>query len=154
MADHNDPQDSFADMLRMLSMGAFHEDVTAAVESLVSTMEKVSNASGGIAKGAITLTLKFKLDRGLMEIDPTYKVTTPSTPRTRTIMYPDGKGHLRRNNFHQPSLPGMETREEKRVETQAVKTVEAPQQEIRTVPENDTSIRSIDHRMRAANDRE
>jgi uncharacterized protein YfdQ (DUF2303 family) len=53
-----------------LGSGQFHEDATDAMKALCRNMEQVSRATGGTPKGQLVLTMKFKLDRSIMEIEP------------------------------------------------------------------------------------
>jgi hypothetical protein len=147
-ADESDEY-SLADMLKMLGSGQFHEDATDAMKALCRNMEQVSRATGGTPKGQLVITMKFKLDRSIMEIEPTFKVTTPSPTRARTILFPDGKGNLHRNNQNQGTLP-LEEKRIRQAPMVEVKSVPAPVVEERTVPETRGNV--VDFRARQAND--
>lgn len=143
-----------AAVLRMCGSGQFHDDATDAMKALTLNMEQVSRATGGTPKGQMVITMKFKLDRSIMEIEPTFRVTTPSPTRARTILFPDGKGNLRRNSHEQRNLPLDEERRIRDVPAPEVKSVAVPTVEERTVadPRTDTAdIRDI--RSRQANDK-
>jgi hypothetical protein len=149
-----DEELTLADLLKVLAHGAFHEDATQAHNSLCETMTKVATASGGIAKGSLTISLKYKMDRGVFEVDPSYKVTTPSTPRLRTMLFPDKNGRLHRANQQQLSLPGVDAPIERAVEAAPVRDVPAPEPTVREMPVAETNVRSIDFKSRASGERD
>ena len=134
---------SLANLLRTIGSGQFHEDATNAMQSLVREMERVSRATGGTPKGQLVITVKFKQDRGIMEIEPTFKLTSPSPTRARSILFLDGKGNLSRHNTDQRNLP-LEEKRIRDVPVQEIRTVSVPAVEERT---------TLDIRSRQANDR-
>lgn len=99
-----DERRSLADVLLALGNGSFHEEATEALSSLVKELARVAEASGGKPKGKLVLTINFQLDRGIMDVDPSVKVTQPATVRARTIMYPAPDGRLSKNDLRQGML--------------------------------------------------
>lgn len=137
---------SLSNLLRTIGSGQFHEDATMAMQSLIHEMERVSRATGGTPKGQLVITMKFKQDRGIMEIEPTFKLTSPSPTRARSILFLDGKGNLSRHNNDQRSLP-LEEKRVRDVPAPETKTVAVPIVEERSIAE----VRDI--RSRQANER-
>jgi hypothetical protein len=137
---------SLSNLLRTIGSGQFHEDATMAMQSLIREMERVSRATGGTPKGQLVITMKFKQDRGIMEIEPTFRLTSPSPTRARSILFLDGKGNLSRHNNDQRSLP-LDEKRVRDVPMPPVKTVAVPSVEERSVGD----VRDI--RSRQSNDR-
>jgi hypothetical protein len=105
MPDEQEGQErSLAQVLKELGGGSFHREASEALATLVKEMWRVAEAAGGKPKGKLVLTLNLSLDRGIMDLDPSVKVTTPATIRARTIMYPGPDGRLSRNDFRQGAL--------------------------------------------------
>jgi hypothetical protein len=95
---------SLSDLLLEISQGRFHEEATAALTQLVKEMNRVADVGGGKPKGKLVLTINFMMDRGIMEVDPGVKITTPATPRARVIMYTTPDGRLSKNDTRQGML--------------------------------------------------
>jgi hypothetical protein len=95
---------SLADQLKTLGAGRFDEEATQAVRELVRAMTRVAETSGGKPKGQIVITLKLQLDRGVFDMDPAIKVTTPATQRARTIFYAMPDGRLSKHDHRQTEL--------------------------------------------------
>jgi len=95
---------TFADLIRSLGSGRFHDEATEGLSMLVKEMTRVAESSGGKPKGQLTLTIKLQLDRGVMDLDPSITIKTPATVRARTLMYPSADGRLTRNDTRQGML--------------------------------------------------
>lgn len=99
--------DNFAEFIRSISSGAFHDEATEALKTVVREIVRVAEASGGKPKGKLVLTINMQMDRGVMDVNPDVKITTPSTVRARSIMYPTRDGGLSRTDQRQLALPGV-----------------------------------------------
>jgi hypothetical protein len=98
---------SLANVLVGLGQGRFHDEATEALQRLVKEMNRVAEAGGGKPKGKLVITLDLMLDRGIFELNPGVKVTTPATVRARTIMFSTPDGQLSKNDLRQGTL-GLE----------------------------------------------
>lgn len=98
---------SLANVLVGLGHGRFHEEATEALQKVVKEMNRVADSGGGKPKGKLVITLDLVLDRGIFELNPSIKITTPATVRARTIMYSTPDGQLSKNDTRQGML-GLE----------------------------------------------
>lgn len=100
-----DEQDAtIIDVLGGLGQGRFVEEATAKLRELVKEINRVAEVGGGKPKGKIILSLTLGLDRGIFDVEPSIKITTPATVRARTIMYSTPDGRLTKNDFRQGQL--------------------------------------------------
>lgn len=93
-----------SDLLQSISGGDFHVNATRKLAKLVETMHAVARNAGGAPKGKLAISISFKLDRGVMEIDADAKVVEPATVRGRTILWATEQGGLVREDPRQGSL--------------------------------------------------
>jgi hypothetical protein len=97
---------NFGQLVAMLEDGDLHHDTSRDLQKLVSDMTNHMLEHGGKVKGTIDLKIKFSLEDGVFEISGEHKVTSPKSPRGKTIMWSDGKGNLTPHNPKQRSLFG------------------------------------------------
>lgn len=97
-------QPSFLAVLKSLEDGSLESDLTEDLVQLVHDMRAQGLATGGKQKGKITVTLEVRLDGGIFEIVPGYKITPPKKPRSRSIYYPTKDNGLSTQNAAQMSL--------------------------------------------------
>jgi len=95
---------SFLEMFRSLEDGVLDADLTEDMVTLVHDMRAHALATGSKPRAKITLTLEIKLDGGIFEVVPGYKVSPPKKPRSRSIFYPTKDNGLSPNNQAQGSL--------------------------------------------------
>lgn len=103
MADQTEPR-NLAELLQDISGGDFHNAATNKLTDLVATMKEVERNQGGKPKGRLTITLSLELDRGMIEIDGSVKVSEPSTVNGRTFMYGNPDGTLVKEDPRQHAL--------------------------------------------------
>lgn len=70
--------------LDSLNRGEFSNELSAALREIVGDIENAAAENGGKAKGAITITLGFKLDKGIYELSGDLKVKAPEKRRAIT----------------------------------------------------------------------
>ena len=95
---------SFLTMFRSLEDGILDSDLTDEMVQLVHDMRAHQMATGAKPRAKIALTLEIKLDGGIFEVIPSYKVTPPKKPRSRSIFYPTKDGGLSTQNHAQMNL--------------------------------------------------
>lgn len=102
---------SLTEVLEVLGQGRFVEEATAQLRGLVKEMNRVAEIGGGKPKGKLTITLSLGLDRGIFDLEPSIKITTPASVRARTIMYSTADGQLSKNDTRQGFLPLAEAKD-------------------------------------------
>jgi len=85
--------------------GELHTELTKAVREIVAELHNVAMDQGGSPKGALSITLGFKLDRGVIEVESAVKTTLPKRRRQRSIFYATADNNLTRRNPRQAELP-------------------------------------------------
>jgi hypothetical protein len=72
---------TFADFVRMLERGELHQELSDMLREIAASMENHAMENGGAAKAKLSLTIDFKLDKGIYEISAKPKVTLPEPKR-------------------------------------------------------------------------
>lgn len=88
----------FGELLASIGDGSLEDDLSSIVIALTDKIRELGENAGGKPSGKIKLTVAFKYDRGIFEVDADVAVTEPKTVRPRTLMYPIRGGGLSRNN--------------------------------------------------------
>jgi hypothetical protein len=96
---------TFTAFLAQVEDGELHEDLTRALTDLIATLHDHAHATGGKPAGTIAITLKFRLDREVVEVAGDLKVSKPKTERARSIFWTTPENHLTRLNPRQQALP-------------------------------------------------
>lgn len=77
----------FTRVLAQIEGGVLHDDLSDDVRELCAKLSQHA-ADNGVAKGALTLVLNFRIERGgVMEIDADVKVKTPRARRERSVFW-------------------------------------------------------------------
>src|SRR6185437_5840386 len=105
VAKVEDAGPSFLKVFGELEDGALDHDLTNDLIDLVHDMRAVALSTGIKPKATIALSLEIKLDGGVFEIVPHYKIKPPKKPRSRSIYYATKDGGLTVNNPAQHNLP-------------------------------------------------
>lgn len=95
---------SFLSVFKSLEDGLLDSDLTQEMVDLVHNMRAFALATGAKPKAKITLSLEVKLDGGIFEVVPSYKVVPPKKPRSRSIFYPTKDNGLSTQNQAQHNL--------------------------------------------------
>lgn len=95
---------SFLAILKTLEDGHLEGDLTDDITQLVHDMRALAHATGAKLKGKVQVTLEVKLDGGIFEIIPSYKIVAPKKPRSRSIYYATKAGGLSTHNQAQGNL--------------------------------------------------
>ena len=96
-----------------LENGAFHDDVSKALRSVISDLSDHKLSHGGKPAGEITISLKFKLDENVMDIVPEFKVKVPKVSRGRSIYFVTPENGLSRQDPRQIRMELDEAREKR-----------------------------------------
>lgn len=92
----------FSDTLVALRYGTLHDELSEALNQLVTKCESTQRA------GSLTLTLKIKPSKaGRVEIIDDIKLTLPKEEKGSSIMFVTPEGNLQREDPRQMSLDGL-----------------------------------------------
>lgn len=92
----------FNDTLVQLRFGELHEELTDAMNELVSSVDKTQKG------GKLTLTLTLKPGKGgQIELVDDLKVTLPKQEKGSSIMFATPEGNLQREDPRQRSFEGI-----------------------------------------------
>lgn len=95
---------NFGALLQGLEEGRLNATLSAEAEDLVRLLADAIESDRG-AEGAITVTIKLKAFKGVIEASGDYKVKLPKQPRGRSIFHIAGGRFLSRKDPRQPDLP-------------------------------------------------
>jgi hypothetical protein len=87
--------------LDSLNRGEFSNELSAALRDIVGDIENAAAENGGKAKGSITITLGFKLDKGIYELSGDMKVKAPEKRRGITHAWATPDNYLTASNPNQ-----------------------------------------------------
>lgn len=95
-------------ILAMLDNGEFLQTFLEKHADLIIAMHEHQMNHGGKAKGKVTLTLSYVLDKQLsMSIEGEAKFEKPKAPKASATLWTTADGTLTPQNPRQPSLPGI-----------------------------------------------
>jgi hypothetical protein len=93
---------SFAILMSTLEGGSLNAELSKELRDLIADMNDHRAAYGGRAvNGEISISLKFKLDEGIMEIAADTKVKGPRPKRGRSILWVTPENNLSQENPQQ-----------------------------------------------------
>lgn len=98
------PGPPFTSTLEQIQDGVFVRDIEDECRSLVATMRRVAQATGGKPSGKLTIELSFKLDGGIFEVAGDVRVKSPKVLRSRSIFYATNDSRLTPDNPKQLEL--------------------------------------------------
>jgi hypothetical protein len=78
---------TFADFIRMLEHGDLHSELGDMLREIAGAMENHAMENGGKAKAKLNLSIDFRLEKGIYEIEADPKITLPKTKRGRTVAW-------------------------------------------------------------------
>lgn len=90
-----------AQLLQDIDRGTVEDELSDVYVNLIEKLRQIGDSQGGKPTGAITLKVKFRYDRGLMDVDATVAVSEPRPIRGRCIMYPAREGGLSKDHQNQ-----------------------------------------------------
>jgi len=90
---------TFADFLRMIEYGTFHQLCGEELRDLAAAMENHAAENSGVAKAKMVITIEFKKEKGMHYISPKLKVTLPEDKPGTTVMW------LSPENYFTPQDP-------------------------------------------------
>lgn len=95
-------------ILAMLDNGEFLHNFLVDHAALIVAMHDHQMTNGGKAKGKVTLTLAYTLDKQLaMSLEGDVKFEKPKAPKASATLWTTADGTLTPQNPRQPSLPGI-----------------------------------------------
>jgi hypothetical protein len=95
-------------ILAMLDNGDFLHGFLTRHAELIVAMHSHQMTHGGKAKGKVTLTLAYTLDKQLsLQIEGEARFEKPKTPKASATLWTTADGALTPQNPRQPSLPGI-----------------------------------------------
>jgi hypothetical protein len=97
---------TFGQFVAALENGELHTDLTGDLREISSALLNYVLEHGGSPKASLTLTLNFKLDKGVFEIDAKRSVKLPAGPRGRSVMYATPSNHFTPFNPKQLNMFG------------------------------------------------
>lgn len=95
---------SFTHFLSMLEDGQLNSELSTELQELCKEMEDHSRNYGSKAKGKVSITIDFALEKGIFEIFSKFKITKPETPRIRSIAWSDANGNFTPHNPRQQDM--------------------------------------------------
>lgn len=116
MSNNNGELKSFATLMQSLEEGQLHSDLTDEINTITKALQNHVINHGGSPKGKLEVKLNFHLKGGVVQVSATTDTTLPVAPRSQSILWPDDKGNLCRQNprqrdmFKDVNAPDAETR--------------------------------------------
>lgn len=98
---------TFNQFLAMLEDGALHADLSEALRDINAEMNNHAQAYGRKAKGKMTITIDFLLDKGVFDIQADFKATLPKDKRPRSVAWSTPGNNFTPNNPKQMQLFGV-----------------------------------------------
>lgn len=83
-------------LIDLLEDGSFSAELYEAMVELGQKIEEVAHASGGKAKGSMTLKIELVKEDGAFKISSDFTSKPPKMPRARSIMWTDEDGNFTR----------------------------------------------------------
>lgn len=78
---------TFSQFIALLEGGTLHDELTTTLRDIAAGLSNHVLEHGGAPKGRLTLSLDFKLEKGVFEIDAKVDTKMPRSPRGRSIMW-------------------------------------------------------------------
>lgn len=93
-----------AALVKDINGGEFHQGATKAMKTLVASLKDVERNLGGTPKGKLIIAFDLKLEKGIIDIRASVKVTEPSSIAGRTMRYGTEDGVLLKEDPRQHIL--------------------------------------------------
>jgi hypothetical protein len=95
---------NFSTLLTNLEDGTLNADLSNDLENVVRDLQEAID-QGAKRKVAVSVTIEFTADRGVIEVSGKYKVKAPDKTRRRTLMFVHAGKFLSRQDDRQGDLP-------------------------------------------------
>lgn len=95
---------SFSYVIQRIQNGDLHAQLTAHLSEIAQALQQYVDDYKGAPKAALKLELKFKLDKGAVEITGTTSVTLPKAPAAGGYLWIDRNGRFTENHPSQMQL--------------------------------------------------
>lgn len=95
---------TFNQLVAAAEDGRLHADLSEAVAKASLEMRD-SLMNGGKGTAELTVKLKLRLDRGLVDLEGDFSLKVPKHKRARTLLHMMPNGELSLNDHRQPDLP-------------------------------------------------
>lgn len=90
--------------IQALNDGDFAGDASTELKDLVASLSNCAMENGGKAKGRLTLTFDFALDKGSLDVTADLAVKTPKLARGRSVFWATPDNFLTRRNPRQVEM--------------------------------------------------
>ena len=95
---------SFSWVIQRIQGGDLHAQLTEQLNEIGNALRQYVEDYKGAPKAKLELKLDFKLDKGVVEIIGTSKLTLPKTPAAGAIMWIDREGNFTEQHPNQMTL--------------------------------------------------
>lgn len=95
----------FLPLVAKLQDGALEQDLNEQLSDIVSALTAQAREAGGKPKAKLTLSLVFKLDSGMVEVEANVTVAQPKPVMGKSIFWPTTDHQLSPENPRQHELP-------------------------------------------------
>ena len=85
---------TFSQFIAALEDGELHGDLSDKLVELAGDLQNHAMEHGGSPKGQLKITLDFKFEKGVFEIDAKVDTKLPKSPRLRSILWATAGNHL------------------------------------------------------------
>lgn len=96
---------TFTQLLHTVQDGDLHVELSDQLKDLVGSLHNVRMESGGKPTGRIALTLDFRLDGDVIEVQADFAVKTPKIARRKTVFWATPENLLTKRNPKQMEMP-------------------------------------------------
>lgn len=115
---------TFSDLLQFLEDGQLHQDLTDKTNEINDNLTNYVLTHGGTPSAEITLTIKFKHDKGVVTLTPSLKSKLPVEPRRPAMVWQTSDGFSPQNPkqmhmFDSPRVVSQGNGDVRTVSTQA-----------------------------------
>ena len=94
---------NFSQFVASHNNGAFNEEVSQAMQAMIEEMQDRALDSGGNQKATLSITLSFGLQKGIMYVDASKKVTL-SKDVSKGVYWPTAENTLQQSDPKQPNM--------------------------------------------------
>lgn len=96
----------FAHFIAMLEDGVLKDELSEQLQQINAEMNNHAQAYGAKAKGRLTLTIDFELNKGVFDIQADYSVKLPKAKRARSVAWSTPDNRFTPQNPRQMQLFG------------------------------------------------
>ncbi len=113
---------TFAQFLQLMEDGELHGELSDHLQQINAALSQHVIDYGGKAKGKLTLTVNFTLNKGVFEITGGYTVKLPDKPRGQTVVWATPDNRFTPHNPRQMAMFGVRDVTPEPAETEIINT--------------------------------